>query len=184
MSTLAVANSSTSTGRAPNGCRRSRGNSALLQRRAKRSASRPLAPPRNSGKRVPEARDRRAPASFVVRLMPSLQTKRRPMTPARRRRIFEAHDRICGYYRKLIEGAYESDQVVPLALRGAGDDGGNTVPMHVDCHRVKTIGRPHHWEGGDARRIAKTRRVRMSRSDSPPRLRRSLTPPHLVRSPD
>ena len=95
--------------------------------------------------------------------MPSLQTKRRPMTPARRRRIFEAHDGIFGYCRKPIE----IDHVVPLALGGADDGGGNTVPMHVDCHRIKTFGRRRHREGGDARRIAKLRRIRVSRSDGP-----------------
>ena len=116
--------------------------------------------------------------------MSSLQTKRRPMTPARRRRIFETHDGLCGYCRKPIEGAYEIDHLVPLALGGADDDGGNTVPMHPDCHRIKTFGRRRHREGGDARRIAKMRRIRVSRSDGPQRPRRSLTHPDLVRSPD
>ena len=62
------------------------------------------------------------------------------------------------------------------------DDGGNTVPMHVECHRLKTFGRPHRREGGDVHRIAKFRRVRVSRGDGSLRPRRSMTHPHLVRS--
>lgn len=61
---------------------------------------------------------------------------------------------------------------------------GNTVPMHLDCHRIKTFGRRRSRGGGDSRRIAKMRRIRMLRNDGPPRLRRSLTYPYLVRSPD
>ena len=110
--------------------------------------------------------------------MPSRQTKRRPMTQARRRRILEAHDGICGYCEKPIEGAYEIDHVLPLARGGADDDGGNTVPMHPDCHRIKIPGPRRGQEGGAARRTAKTR------SDGPPRPRQSMSHPHLVRSPD
>ena len=106
------------------------------------------------------------------------------MTPARRKRIFDAHDGICGYCEEPIDGAYEIDHLLPLALGGSDDDGGNTVPMHVECHRIKTFGRKRSREGGDSRRIAKIRRVRMSRDDDSPRPRRSLTHPYLVRSPD
>ncbi len=116
--------------------------------------------------------------------MAALLTKRRPMTPARRKRIFEARDGICGYCEKPIDGPYEIDYLLPLALGGADDDGGNTVPMHVECHRIKTFGRKRRREGGGARRSAKVRRVRMSRDDGPPKPRRSLTDPRLVRSPD
>ena len=106
------------------------------------------------------------------------------MTPARRRRIFEAHDGIDRYCEVPIGGPYETDHLLPLARGGADDDGGNTVPMHVECHRLKTFGRKRRREGGDARRIAKVRRARVSRSDDSPRPRRSLTRPRLVRSPD
>ena len=106
------------------------------------------------------------------------------MTPARRKRIFEAHDGICGYCEEPIDGPFEIDHLLPLALGGADDDGGNTVPMHVECHRLKTFGRKRRREGGDVHRIAKVRRVLTSRSDGPPRSRRSLTHPQLVRSPD
>ena len=113
-----------------------------------------------------------------------VQTKRRAMTSARRQRILEAHEGLCGYCQEPIDGADEIDHALPLALGGADDDGGNTYPMHVDCHRIKTFGRRRSREGGDVRRIAKVRRIRMSRADRRPRPRRSLTHPHLVRSPD
>ena len=116
--------------------------------------------------------------------MPSRQTKRRPMTPARRRLIFEAHDGICGYCRKPIDGAYEIDHLVPLALGGEDDDGDNTVPMHPACLRIKIPGRRRGQEGGDARRLAKKQRLVNSRNDSAARSPRSLSHPHLVRSPD
>ena len=95
--------------------------------------------------------------------MPALQTRRRSMTPARRRRIFEARGGICAFCDKPIEGPYEIDHLLPLALGGADDDGGNTVPMHPECHRIKTFGRPRHRDGGDAKRIAKIRRMRRKR---------------------
>ena len=108
-----------------------------------------------------------------------------PMTPARRKRNFEVHDGICGYCEKPIDGPFEVDHLLPLALGGADDDGGNTVPMHVECHRLKTFGRRRRrWVGGDANRIAKIRCIRMSRGDGSPKLRRLLTHPRLVRSPD
>ena len=95
--------------------------------------------------------------------MPALQTRRRSMTPARRRRIFEARGGICAFCDKPIEGPYDIDHLLPLALGGADDDGGNTVPMHPECHRIKTFGRPRHRDGGDAKRIAKIRRMRRKR---------------------
>ena len=106
------------------------------------------------------------------------------MTSARRKRIFEAHDGICAYCGEPIDGPYDIDHLLSLALGGAEDDGGNTVPMHVECRRLKTFGRKRRREGGDVHRIAKIRRVRMSRGDVSSRRRRSLTHPHLVRSPD
>ena len=105
-------------------------------------------------------------------------------TRPRRRRIFEALEGICGYCRKPVEGAYEIDHLVPLALGGADDDGGNTVPMHPERHRIKIPGRRRGQDGGDSRRLAKMQRLRMSRSDGPPRPPRSLSRPLLVRSPD
>ena len=60
----------------------------------------------------------------------------------------------------------------------------NTVPMHVECHRLKTFGRKRRREGGDVHRAAKTRRTRLSRGEVPPRSRQSLTHSHLAKSPD
>ena len=56
--------------------------------------------------------------------------------------------------------------------------------MHAGWHRIKTFGRRRSREGGDVHRIAKIRRIRMSRDDGSLKPRRSLTHPHLVRSPD
>ena len=106
------------------------------------------------------------------------------MTPAHRKRIFEAHGKICGYCEEPVDGPFEIDQLLPLTLGGADDDAGNTVPMHVECHRLKTFDCKRRREGGDAHRISKVRRIRMSRGDDSPRPRRSLTHPSLVRSPD
>ena len=106
------------------------------------------------------------------------------MTPAHCKRIHDARDGICGYCEEPIDGPFEIDHLLPLALGGVDDDGGNTVPMHAECHRLKTFGRKRRRAGGDVHRIAKVRRIRMSRGDGPPRPRRSLTHPRLVRSPD
>ena len=106
------------------------------------------------------------------------------MTPAHRKRILVAHDGVCGYCEEPIDGPFEIDHLLPLSLGGAVDDGGNTAPMHLECHRLKTFGRKRPREGGDIHRIAKMRRIRVSRGDGSPRPRRSLTHLHLVRSPD
>ena len=116
--------------------------------------------------------------------MPALQTRRRSMTPARRRRIFEARGGVCAFCEKLIEGPYEIDHLLPLVLGGADDDGGNTVPMHPECHRIKTFGRPRHRDGGDAKRIAKIRRMRRKRGRSQAGPRGSLADARPVRRPD
>ncbi len=79
--------------------------------------------------------------------MGALQTKRRPVSPARRKRIFKARDGIFGYCGKAIGGPYETGHLPPLARGGADDDGGDTVPMHVECHRLKTFGRKRRREG-------------------------------------
>ena len=79
--------------------------------------------------------------------MGALQTKRRPVSPARRKWIFSAHDGICRYCEEPIEGHFEIDHVLPLALGGADDGGGNTVAMHVECHRNKPFGRKRRRDG-------------------------------------
>ena len=51
---------------------------------------------------------------------------------ARRRRVFEAHDGICGYCEEPIDGPFEIDHPLPLALGGAGDGGGNGAAPTLD----------------------------------------------------
>ena len=114
--------------------------------------------------------------------MGMLGTRRRSMTPARRTRIFEVHNGVCGYCHEIIEGCYEVDHAIPLALGGADDDGGNTFPLHVECHRIKTLGLGR--VRGDITEIAKTKRIRAKRLGKAARPSRPLTHPFLVRSPD
>jgi len=68
-------------------------------------------------------------------------TRRRPMTPARRLRILEAHDShcyICGLRIDPTCEAWDVDHELALGLAGADDDS-NWRPVHVDpCHKDKT----------------------------------------------
>ena len=54
------------------------------------------------------------------------------MTAAHRKRILKAHGKICGYCEEPIDGPFEVDHLLLLALGGADDDGGNMVPMHAE----------------------------------------------------
>ncbi len=119
--------------------------------------------------------------------MGMVKTKRRSMSPARRRRIFSAHDGVCGYCHELIEdgAAFEIDHAVPLALGGTDDDGPNAYPIHGDCHRLKTFGR----KGGsrlpsDISAIAKAKRLRAKRLGLARPKRSCLTDPRWVRKVD
>ena len=115
-------------------------------------------------------------------------TKRRPMTPARRARLFDAHAGVCGWCHEQIEDgqAWEIDHAVPLALGGADDDGPNAYPIHRECHRLKTFGRKQDRRVyGDLGRIAKAKRLRATRLGiETPKRGRALTWPHLVRKLD
>lgn len=107
--------------------------------------------------------------------------KRRRMTPARRERIFSAHDGVCAICHEPISGRYEIDHAVPLGLGGAdGDD--NLRPVHPECHRAKTCGALR--TRGDAREIAKAKRIERRRNGVRKIPSRPLTHPRLVRSLD
>lgn len=94
------------------------------------------------------------------------RTKRRSKTPARRKKILEGHDHICGYcHEKIAEDEeYEIDHATPLAMGGADDDGPNSYPIHKECHRTKTFGRTRDQKRySDISNIAKTKRIRKNR---------------------
>jgi len=120
--------------------------------------------------------------------MPTRGTRRRPMTPARRARIFAKHAGQCGWCHDLIEDgqAWEVDHATPLALGGADDDGPNAYPIHRECHRLRTFGRKQDPRvPGDLGRIAKAKRLRARRLGiERPKLGRALTSPRLVRKVD
>lgn len=82
-------------------------------------------------------------------------TPRGAMTPARKRRIWEAHNGLCIECEEDVpmEGPeVQYDHEIPLALGGSDDDG-NIGPMHTrPCHAVKTK--------RDVARIAKAKRQR------------------------
>lgn len=79
-------------------------------------------------------------------------TKRKPMTEARRLRIFLAHDGICVRCRQKIDGIREAWTVehdIPLGLAGKDEDA-NCGPSHERCRREK--------DREDIPRIAKAKR--------------------------
>lgn len=72
--------------------------------------------------------------------------KRRPLTKARKRRIWEFHNgccRECGYDVEIEGKGVEYDHRVPLAMGGADDDGPNMGPLCQRCHKNKTAGDLH-----------------------------------------
>ena len=97
--------------------------------------------------------------------MGALQTKRRPVSPARRKRIFKARDGICGYCGEAIGGHYETGHLPPLARGGART---TTAATPCRCTSSATGSRPSAASAGgkgDVHRIAKVRRVRIPQSD-------------------
>ncbi|MGV1913822.1 HNH endonuclease [Agrobacterium vitis] len=81
-------------------------------------------------------------------------TKRRPMTPARRLRIWEAHGGKCCLCGQQIDGAREPwiiEHLTCLGLGGADEDK-NCGPAHEACRRDK--------DKLDVQAIAKAKRVK------------------------
>ena len=66
-------------------------------------------------------------------------TKRRPMTKARRVRIFDAAHGVCHLCNQPIQTgeAWDAEHVIALTCGGTDDDA-NIRPAHVDCHAGKT----------------------------------------------
>ena len=117
--------------------------------------------------------------------MAMVKTKRRSMWPARRKRIHEAHDGICGWCHEEIgaDEPFEIDHGVPLALGGADDDGPNAYPIHERCHHIKTFGLQHRRSGRrpDISAIAKVERLRARRLGLEARKPSRLSHPTLKR---
>lgn len=81
-------------------------------------------------------------------------TKRRPMTPARRLRIFEEHKGKCCLCDNRIDGVREQwtiEHLVALGLGGVDEDK-NCGPAHESCRRDK--------DKLDVKAIAKSKRVK------------------------
>ncbi|MCM2294785.1 HNH endonuclease [Allorhizobium sp. BGMRC 0089] len=81
-------------------------------------------------------------------------TKRKPMPPARRLRIFEAHGGKCCLCGEQIDGAREPWTIEHLICLGLGgiDEDKNCGPAHETCRRDK--------DKLDVRAIAKAKRVK------------------------
>ena len=86
--------------------------------------------------------------------------KRKAMTPARKKRIYKAHDGKCWRCKEPFkEGeAVEYDHMLALA-RGGTDDDENIGPCHVHCHKLKTFGGSTKL-GSHIYEIAKTKRLK------------------------
>ncbi len=79
---------------------------------------------------------------------------RRPLSPMRKLRLFEAAGgicHICGLPIKGVSEPWEVEHRIPIAMGGA-DDETNMSPAHVACHAVKSK--------TDAGNLAKVRRVK------------------------
>lgn len=83
-------------------------------------------------------------------------TRRKPMTPARRLRIAEAHGWICdecGFPIDPVREKWDVDHELALGLGGADDDS-NWRPLHVKCHKTKTAVDVGKMSKADAQRAA------------------------------
>lgn len=80
-------------------------------------------------------------------------TVRRPLTPLRRLKLFEAAAGVCHLCGQKIQigQTWEVEHRIPLAMGGA-DDETNMSPAHVACHAEKTR--------VDRRDLAKVDRIR------------------------
>lgn len=81
-------------------------------------------------------------------------TKRKPMTPARRLRIFEDHKGVCVLCLNKIDGVREPWTIEHLICLGLGgkDEDANCAPAHETCRRDK--------DKLDVAAIAKAKRVK------------------------
>lgn len=84
-------------------------------------------------------------------------TKRKPLTPTQRLKMFEAHKGVCCICNQQIKAGEKwlDEHIRPLGL-GGSNDLTNRAPAHVVCAAGKTFGKD-----GDNARIAKAKRVKM-----------------------
>jgi 5-methylcytosine-specific restriction protein A len=84
-------------------------------------------------------------------------TKRKPLTPTQRLKLFEAHKGLCGLCGGQIKAGegWIDEHIIPLGL-GGSNSMDNRAPVHVVCAGLKT-----HGKDGDNAKIAKAKRVKM-----------------------
>jgi 5-methylcytosine-specific restriction endonuclease McrA len=84
-------------------------------------------------------------------------TKRKPLTPTQRLKLFEAHKGLCGICGAQIRAGdlWIDEHIIPLGL-GGSNDMENRAPVHVQCAHSKT-----HGSQGDVAKIAKAKRQKM-----------------------
>lgn len=103
-------------------------------------------------------------------------TKRKPMTKARRVRVFDAASgrcHLCGLAIKTGE-RWEAEHVIALECGGTDDDA-NLRPAHVECHKGKTA--------TDAAIGAKLTRMRARHIGAHATKARIASPPKRIREP-
>lgn len=87
--------------------------------------------------------------------MTNLRAFRRSMTPARKRRIHERENGLCGRCKEpvpMFGPEVEYDHYSQIAI-SCDDTDENVFPLHVDCHKAKTA--------SDAKARAKVERQRL-----------------------
>lgn len=83
-------------------------------------------------------------------------TKRKPLTPTQRLKLFEAHKGICALCsRQIANGEKWIDEHLRALGLGGTNDLENRAPVHVACAEAKT-------RGEDIPRIAKAKRQKMA----------------------
>jgi hypothetical protein len=84
-------------------------------------------------------------------------TKRKPLTPTQRLKLFEEYKGICVLCkRKINDPKWIDEHVIPLSL-GGSNDMSNRGPAHLLCAAVKTNG-----VDGDIAKAAKAKRQKIA----------------------
>jgi len=99
--------------------------------------------------------------------------KRRRLTKGQREDILVRERWTCRQCKQPLhrEQTIEWDHAHALE-RGGGDTLDNIVPLHSDCHRIKTFGRKHRRLASDIFEIAKTKRL--IRKQENPKVRKKI----------
>lgn len=96
--------------------------------------------------------------------------KRRTLTKGQKTDILVRERWTCRQCKQPIHHAdlIEWDHALALA-RGGKDELDNIVPLHIDCHKLKTFGRKHRRLASDIFEIAKTKRLIRKRDKPKPK---------------